>query len=67
MWALILLEFGTRAFPRACCQLNSSDAVCKKKCIMNYLFYVYIAKHEQPCGDSSAVDDDEVRQALFIH
>lgn len=66
MWVLILLEFGTCVFPWTCCQLNSSDAVCKKY-IMTYLFYVYITKHEQPCDNSTAIDDDEVSQALFIH
>lgn len=66
MWVLILLELGTCVFPWTCCQLNSSDTVCKKY-IMSYLFYVYITKHEQPCDNSTAIDDDEVSQALSIH
>lgn len=60
MWVLIVLEYGTYVFLCTYCQLNSIY-------ILSSLFYVYIIKHEQPCGYSKAIDDDEVSQALFIH
>lgn len=63
MWVLIVLEFGTYVFLCTYCQLNSIYIYY----IMSSLFYLYIVKHEQPCGYSKAIDDDEVSQALFIH